>query len=196
MDGWTRFRWTYFQDQPEADLEVLEDLDTPPDAARKPYVFGRGAGGYGGAYGGGYGAGGPADPFGRAVQEAAYPPHLYPPPRAYILDLPASRIPQSIAPGASLVLVTWPAIPSGATGVVRKIGLTTSAVADTQITTRINGVPVPPFIQVVGAIGDLVAPQDTQIILRPGDVFDVVAQNTGAGALTAAVRTYGWHWTQ
>ncbi len=134
-------------------------------------------------------------PWGRAE----YPPWYYPPIDAYILDLPLNRLPFAVPIGGSAALAIWPRVPMGLLGVVRKIGVIASPVApDTLanllITTRKNLAPVQPFPGVTGAIGTIEAPQDTQIVLAAGDVFDVFVQNSGANAMPVSVRTYGWWW--
>jgi hypothetical protein len=121
------------------------------------------------------------------------PPWLFPPALNFPVDLPVSRVPV-LVPAAGSLIVTWPAIPQGATGVCRRIGLSTSDFANTRITTRINANPVPPFGGIVGAIGplesliDLTAP----VIIRSGDVFSVLLENIGLAGITMMVRTTGW----
>jgi len=117
-----------------------------------------------------------------------------PPPGAYLQDLPLDTTGVAILGGAQAVMALWPIVPLGMLGVVRKIGWTTSNFLTKRFTTLVNGAPVQPYPGRIGPVGTLEAPQDTQIILQPADVFSVVALNTGVPAVTVQVRTWGWFW--
>lgn len=165
----------------------------PPDVRRKRYQTTP----EGGSAGLASRAGAGLAPIGGRLAE--YPPWYYPPIDAYILDLPLNRLPFSVPAAGSAALAVWPRVPMGLLGVVRKIGVLASPVApDTLanllITTRKNLAPVQPFPGVTGAIGTLEAPQDTQIVLAAGDVFDVLVANSGVNPMPVSVRTYGWWW--
>ncbi len=162
--------------------EVREDRKLPPDVRRKPWQeFPL------------PGAGGPA--AGGAGQYPEYPPWLYPPATAYHIDLPLNRIPTAIAAGGSLV-VAWPALPQGTFGVVRNIGLSSSDFSITRTTTRQNTAPVQPYPGVVGAIGEIEEPKEIVLLLKSGDLFSLLVENTGLVGITVAVRTIGWWWYQ
>lgn len=121
------------------------------------------------------------------------PPWLFPPALNFPVDLPVNRTPIAV-PAAGSLIVTWPAIPQGATGVCRRIGLSSSDFANTQLTTRINGNPVPPFGGLIGVVGPLEAMIDltAPVIIRSGDVFSVLLVNLGGAVVTMMVRTTGW----
>jgi hypothetical protein len=122
-------------------------------------------------------------------------PRAFPPLIGLIrrLDLPIFRIPQPILAGASLI-VTWDVVPQSALGIVTRIGTQTSNATDTRITTRVNGFPVEPLIQVIGAVGDMQDPPllATPIDLNPGDVFSLVMENIGMAPRDMAARTMGY----
>lgn len=122
-------------------------------------------------------------------------PRVFPPLAGLIrrLDLPIFRIPQAIPAGASLT-VTWDVVPQNALGIVTRIGTQTSEAADTRITTRINGFPVEPFIQIFGTVGVLDDPTllAAPIDLNPGDVFSLVMENIGMAPRNMAARTMGY----
>ena len=109
------------------------------------------------------------------------------------LDLPIFRIPQAIPAGGSLI-VTWEVVPQNALGIVTRIGIQTSEAADTRITTRINGIPVEPLLQVIGALGDMLDPPllAAPIDLNPGEVFSLVMENIGMAPRNMAARTMGY----
>ncbi len=121
------------------------------------------------------------------------PPWLFPPALNFPVDLPVNRA-TVLVPAAGSLIVTWPAIPQGATGVCRRIGLSTTDFTNTRTTTRINGNPVPPFGAVVGAIGPLEAMIDltAPVIIRSGDVFSVLLENLAGVGNTMQIRTTGW----
>jgi hypothetical protein len=125
---------------------------------------------------------------------SVFPFAQIPPPGAYLQDLPLDTTGVVILGGAQAVMVAWPIVPLGMLGVVRKIGWTTTNFLTTRFTTLVNGAPVQPYPGRIGPVGTLEAPQDTQIILQAGDVFSVVALNTGVPAVTVQVRTWGWFW--
>jgi len=150
---------------------VLEDGLLPSDIRRLPIVS-----------------------LGELGLESPFPPAQVPPPGAYLLDLPLNMTGVVILGGAEATIALWPGVPLGMLAVVRKIGWTTSNFLTTRFTTLVNGAPVQPYPGRIGPVGTLEAPQDTQIILQPGDVFSVVALNTGVPAVTVQVRTWGWSW--
>jgi hypothetical protein len=174
-------------------LETAEDPELPSDVKRKPYVTASETGTLSGS---GATSTMEAGPGARASLYARYPPHQFPPFDATLYDLPNFRIPFALGAGATAALVTWPRVPLGQRGVIRKIGglVIAGLLADVTWSTRINGSPVLPFLAVVGAFGTLEAPQDTQIILNAGDIFSLFVVNTGA-AVTVNCRTWGWIWT-
>lgn len=115
------------------------------------------------------------------------------PPGAQAVDLPVSRIPQTVAGGGQL-LITWPALGAAEFGVVTAMGLSTTDLANTRVTTRVNGVTVAPYNQVIGAIGTLDAPTPlpAPVELRPGDTFSVLMENLSGVNVDMIVRTQGW----
>lgn len=123
------------------------------------------------------------------------PPWIYPPFLHFPVDLPQNRIPTAVAAGSSII-VAWPQIPQGATGVCRRVGISTSAAADTRVTTLINRSPVPPLGGVIGAIGTLENPTELAgpVIIRAGEEFALLIENVGAVAVNLAGRTLGWWW--
>lgn len=123
------------------------------------------------------------------------PPWIYPPAIHFAVDLPQNRIPVAVAAGGSLV-IAWPQIPQGATGVCRRVGISTSVAADTRVTTLINRNPVPPLGGVIGAIGTLENPTELAgpVMIRAGEEFALLLENIGVAAITMAGRTMGWWW--
>lgn len=123
-------------------------------------------------------------------------PHLEPPPGSEHQDLPANRLPVAIPAGGSAVLVAWPAVRQKALGVVRRFGIvvTAGALADLRYSFRKNGRLFGYFEQMRGSAGTLEQPQEVLVELAPGDVFDVLAENTGAAAISVAARGTGWFW--
>ena len=164
--------------------EVREDRKLPPDVRRKPWQEHPLPG-----------SGGPTAGGAAAGQYPEYPPWLFPPATAYHIDLPLTRTPTAVAAGGSLE-IEWPALPQGTFGVVRNIGVSTSVVADTRVTTRQNQAPVQPYPGVIGAIGELEEPKEIVLLLKSGDLFSVLVENIGAAGITVAVRTIGWWWYQ
>ncbi len=132
----------------------------------------------------------------RTAEGPAYlPPWIYPPFVHFPVDEPQNRIPTVIAIANSLI-ITWKVIPQGATGVVRRIGISTADAANTRITTRINGNPVPPFGGIIGAIGSLENPTELPgpVIVRAGEEFSLLLENVGVVNIAMAARTMGWLW--
>lgn len=129
------------------------------------------------------------------VPPVTQPPWIYPPFLHFPVDLPQNRIPAAVAAGGSII-IAWPQIPQGSTGVCRRVGISTSAVADTRVTTLINRNPVPPLGGVIGAIGTLENPTDLAgpVIIRAGEEFALLLENIGVGIVTMAARTLGWWW--
>lgn len=173
--------------------EATEESRTlPPDVKRKPWVSDPFAGG---AASGAPASAWPAGPI-EDGRIDSLPPHLYPPLDAYPLDLPQDRLPVAVLAGTTGVFSAWPIVPLGQRGVVRKLAavVTAGALADALFTTRINRAPCQPFPGVRGGIGTIEAPQETLIVLAPGDSFDVLVANTGLLAISVAIRTWGWFW--
>jgi hypothetical protein len=132
--------------------------------------------------------------LGSQAPDPVFPSNQIPPSRAFLLDLPLDMTALAVLAGATSTIVTWPQVPLGMMGVVRKIGWATSQPATTRFTTLVNGAPVQPYQGRIGPVGSLELPQDTQILLQSGDIFSVVALN-GAGVVAGIqVRTYGWFW--
>lgn len=123
-------------------------------------------------------------------------PHLEPPPGSEHQDLPANRLPVAIVAGGSAVLVTWPAVRQKSLGVVRRFGIvvTAGALADLRYSFRKNGRLFGYFEQMRGSAGTLEEPQEVLVELAAGDVFDVLAENTGVAAISVAARAVGWFW--
>jgi len=132
--------------------------------------------------------------LGAQVPTTLFPYQSVPPPAAYLQDLPLDTTGVVILGGAQAVMVTWPTVPMGMLAVVRKIGWTSTNFLTTRFTTLVNGAPVLPYPGRIGPVGTLEAPQDTQIILQPSDIFSLVALNLGVPAVTVQVRTWGWFW--
>lgn len=175
-------RWRY---QPQVYVnpgqvrEILEDRRLPPDVRRKTWQEPPLPGG------------GPIQP---GVPVAHEKPHLDAPANAYHIHLPLNTTPVAIAAGGSAVLALWPQVPLGAWGVVRELGMSSSAFADTRLTTRVNLAPVQPYPGVIGVVGELEEPHQIVILLKPGDEFSVLVENLGLAAITVGLRTYGWWW--
>ena len=127
---------------------------------------------------------------------AVVDPRERPPRGCTYYDEPQDRIPVTLAPGAQAVLVALPLVPVGYRGIVRYLGLTTTRAADTLIQTRRNFAPALPYTGAVGAVGGLQDPTRVFVELAPGEVFDVLATNTGAVNLDAAARVIAWYWPE
>lgn len=162
------------------------EWDTPPDVIVRPRLtpIGEGAQGAEGA---------PPPGMPGAGPPLTLPPWLFPPANSFAFDQPSNRMPVVIPAGGSLV-VTLPRVPLGSTGVVSRIGISTTSAADTRITTRINTNPVPPWGNVFGAVSALEDPTDlpAPILLRGSDEFSVLMENVGAVAVNMAARILGW----
>ena len=115
------------------------------------------------------------------------------PPGAEAIDLPVDRTPQTVAAGGQL-LVVWPAMGAAEAGAVTALGVSTTDVATTEMTTRIDGIQAGPFNNTIGAAGTLDAPTPlaAPIILGAGQVFSVLLENTSALPQDMSVRTLGW----
>lgn len=116
-----------------------------------------------------------------------------PPPNAVPLDFPVNKIPQTIAPGGSL-LITWPAMGATEFGLVTALGISTDDAVNTRISTQIDGVAVAPLIASFGAVGTMDNPTPFAVPIRlgPGQVFSVFMENVGANPINMAARTLGW----
>lgn len=115
------------------------------------------------------------------------------PPGAVPIDQPVDVTPQSVAGGGQL-LVTWPAMGAAEAGIVTTLGVDTADVANTRITTRVNGVAVPPYILHIGAIGTLQQPTPlpAPISLPALAVFSVLMENLSGVPVLMAARAQGW----
>lgn len=151
--------------------EVREDALLPSDVRRLPILS-----------------------LGIDVPRPIFPNNQIPPPGAFLLDLPLNMTAVAVGVGATVAIVTWPVVPMGMLGVIRKIAWASSQPATTRWTTLVNGAPVQPYPGRIGPVGALELPQDTQILLQPGDVFSVVALNNAGVIANVQVRTYGWFW--
>jgi hypothetical protein len=120
-------------------------------------------------------------------------PGIAAPPGADAIDLPVDRTPQNVAAGGQL-LVAWPAMGATEFGAVVALGISTTNVNTTLLTTRVDGVQAGPFNQTIGAAGTLDAPTpfSAPIVLGPGQVFSVLLENTDAVPQDMSVRTLGW----
>lgn len=129
----------------------------------------------------------------KTQQYYARPPWIDPPLGSFPVSIPVNRNPTSIPAGGS-VTFTWPQIPQGKLGVVRRMGSQTSDSTNTRITTRINGIPVAPYTQLIGTIGTPSALEEipSPIIVPAGQTFDVLVENLSAAAITAVVISQGW----
>jgi hypothetical protein len=79
-------------------------------------------------------------------------------------------------------------------GAVTALGISTTDVPTTEMTTRIDGIQAGPFNNTIGTAGTLDAPTPlaAPIILGPGQVFSVLLENTSALPQDMSVRTLGW----
>lgn len=113
-------------------------------------------------------------------------------PSITITDLEDSTLQQTLAAGGTLSF-PWPAVLT--LGQVNGLGFFSADPANTQLDTRINGVPVRPFIAHLGAIGSIENPflLSSPIVLQAGDVFDVLLTNLDpVNPIQVQVRTIGW----
>lgn len=115
-----------------------------------------------------------------------------PPASPVAMDLPANRTGLTLPAGGTLT-ITLPAIAAGRAGTITALGLDTSDVPNTRITTRVNGVAVPPEILTVGSIGTSLepVPLGTPINLAAGDVFDLFLENLSAADIFVGPRIIG-----
>jgi hypothetical protein len=117
-----------------------------------------------------------------------------PPPSAVPIDLPVDKTPQTVAIGGTLT-ITWPAMGASEFGMVTAIGITTTDAVNTRVTTRVDGVSVPPYQASIGAIGTMDNPTQLPVPIRlgPGQVFSFFMENINAGAtVDMNARTQGW----
>jgi len=121
------------------------------------------------------------------------PPWLFPPFGATPLDEPQDRRPVNVAAAGTLI-ITIPSTPAGRIGIIRKLGLSSSDMTNTRVTTRSDNDPVYPYPGTRGVIGTLETPFDlaAPIIILPGHAFSVTVDNVGAVAITVAMRLVGW----
>ena len=119
-------------------------------------------------------------------------PSGLPPASPVAMDLPASRIGLTL-PASGTLTITLPAIAAGRRGTITALGLDTTDATNTRITTRVNGVAVPPEVLTVGSIGTSLAPVAlaTPINLAPGDVFDLFLENLSAADIFVGPRIIG-----
>lgn len=123
------------------------------------------------------------------------PPHLAPPYGAFPLDVPPLRTPSLIPPANSMV-VELDTPPPGQIAVIWTFGVSTTDVASTRVTVRVNQQPVPPFAGIIGAIGDLTRPTRlaAPILVPASQAVDVLVENIGVAAIQVAVRAQGWRY--
>jgi hypothetical protein len=116
-----------------------------------------------------------------------------PPPSAIPLDFPVNQLPQSIAGGGSLI-ITWPAMGASEFGLVTALGISTTDAVNTRITTRVDGIAVPPLVAAFGAVGSLTDPTPFPVPIRlgPGQVFSLLMENISGIAIDMAARSLGW----
>jgi hypothetical protein len=115
------------------------------------------------------------------------------PPGAVPLDEPTDRR-TTVIPGAGSLTVTLAAVPAGQREFITALGFTSSDFTSTRITTRVNGIAVPPLIAELGAQGTLQVPTPlaAPIILGPGDVFSILMENLSGVNVDMAARILGW----
>lgn len=128
-----------------------------------------------------------------AVGGAYFGPGGIAAPDAEPFDEPVDKLPQSVAAGGQY-LVTLAAIAAGQQGMVTALGVTVSDATVAEITTRVDGVAVPPLSAVLGAVGPMETPTPlaSPIPLGPGQVFSLLIENTGAVNIDIAARVLGW----
>ena len=115
-----------------------------------------------------------------------------PPASPVAFDQPATRS-GLILPASGTLTITLPAIAAGRRGTVTALGLDSSDVLNTRITTRVNAVAVPPEILAIGSIGTSLAPVAlaTPINLAAGDVFSLFLENLSAADIQVQPRIIG-----
>lgn len=114
-----------------------------------------------------------------------------PPPGATAIDFPIDRTPQTVAGGATLT-ITLPAVTNA--GMITGLGVNTTDIVNTRITTFVNGVQTGPLNQAIGAVGTMDAPTifGAPIVLQAGDVFSVELENLDVGNEDMSARIIGW----
>jgi hypothetical protein len=96
-------------------------------------------------------------------------------------------------PANGTLTITLPAVPAGRVGSITALGLDSSDVNNTRVTTRVNGVAVPPIIQGIGPIGTSLQPTPlgAPIRLVAGDVFSLFLENLSAADIQVVPRIIG-----
>jgi hypothetical protein len=96
-------------------------------------------------------------------------------------------------PASGTLTITLPAIAAGRVGSITALGLDTSDVNNTRITTRVNGVAVPPEVAVIGPLGTALNPVllGAPIRLAAGDVFSLFLENLSAADIQVGPRIIG-----
>lgn len=129
-------------------------------------------------------------------QGGDYPPWIHPPFGALPLDEPQNVLMQQIAALGTLT-ITLPRVPPGRILIIKKIGVDTTDVDNTRITTRIDGTAVPPFSGRFGALGSVQTPYELAAAIQvpPNATFSLTLDNIQIGAaLSAAGRIAGWYY--
>lgn len=98
-----------------------------------------------------------------------------------------------ILPASGTLTIILPAVPAGRVGQIISLGLDSSDVNNTRVTTRVNGVAVPPIIAGIGSIGTSLAPTPlgAPIRLAAGDVFSLFLENLSAVDIQVTPRILG-----
>lgn len=115
-----------------------------------------------------------------------------PPASPVAMDQPATRQGLTL-PASGTLTITLPAIAAGRQGTITALGLDTGDAANTRITTKVNGVAVPPEVNTIGSIGTSLAPVAlaTPINLAAGDVFSLFLENLSAADIVVQPRIIG-----
>jgi hypothetical protein len=115
-----------------------------------------------------------------------------PPSSPVAFDQPATRAGLTLPAGGTLT-ITLPAIAAGRRGTITALGLDTGDVLNTRITTKVNGIAVPPEILAIGSIGTSLVPiaLGTPINLAAGDVFSLFLENLSAADIQVQPRIIG-----
>ena len=133
---------------------------------------------------------------GKAAQQyMPRPPWLDPPALHFPFDVPQNRSLVSV-PAAGSLLITLAPVPEGMTGTIRRIGVSSTDFANTRTTTRINATPIPPLAGIIGTVWDFNNPPELPgvVLVRAGDIFNLLIENLGGVAILIGARFAGWWW--